>query len=246
MIGLPLFRGQLPVFLELAAPEKAAYILPEARGIDPEPIRRLIEHGMVVSDTPHLPAAFNWKLVATNLARSIRTCGRRDLAGSLAVAIAEESAAAVSRLVPLDPGFRLVGYRDSLRRKCGGIALSALHASTYDLPHDLLRQLSAEGHMTSNPTCETFNEETLLRLLETYTSAPAAPVGETIQRDDFRHSVIQEPGSGKFSYAGGTKPQNRTTPARFVPDPTCRESGKLTSPRGSQCHESSRPRFASG
>jgi hypothetical protein len=80
----------------------------ETKDIDLEPIRHIIEYGIAGPDSPR-SRLFNWKLVATNLARSIRTYVRRDpaLADALALAVAEDSSAAVSRLAPLDPGFHL-------------------------------------------------------------------------------------------------------------------------------------------
>jgi hypothetical protein len=122
--ALPGYRDQLKRFLEDAAPDLAAWLQPDVKTIDLDPVARLWTS---LGFAP-LPADFDWPLVASNYARTIRNHVKRDpaLRDQLAIALQQDSHDFDQRF---GPGFDLAGYRKFLQDKCGTLQLSAMHAS---------------------------------------------------------------------------------------------------------------------
>ena len=204
------YQDQLTCFVKEAAPFIADWMKPETREVDLGPIER-----MWIGDP--LPNDFDWTLVAKNYARTIRNFVKNDpaLGQALSVALQQEQADSLARLLPLDPGFELVNYRDYLQKKCAQLQLSAMHATAYDrrmtlwsvfvpqsareaapvrdLPRELLRRLRMEGHVTN--VREDYETE---ELREGYQSSPVNPVLEILARN-LLTVVLGDPGSGKTS-----------------------------------------------
>ncbi len=204
------YQDQLTRFVKEAGPFIADWMKSETREVDLGPIER-----MWIGDP--LPNDFDWTLVAKNYARAIRNFVKNDpaLGQALSVALQQEQADSLARLLPLDPGFELAKYRDYLQKKCAQLQLSAMHATAYDrrmtlwsvfvaqsareaapvrdLPRELLRRLRMEGHVTN--VREDYETE---ELREGYQSSPVNPVLEILARN-LLTVVLGDPGSGKTS-----------------------------------------------
>jgi GTPase SAR1 family protein len=218
------YYEQLKRLIEYAAPDITAWLQPETKEVDLEPVRRMWE-GLQLDP---LPEDFGWSLVASNYARDIRSLIKKDpeLRAQLAsvqrdqmIAAQEQANQSLRRIAPPDHGFDLNGYREFLRAKCGQLQLAVMHKTAYDrqielwsvfvpqsaresvpvpeIPRDVLRQLRQEGQIADKSSSLT-DDEALSRVREQYNSSPVRPVMEVL-KSETRVVVLGDPGSGKTS-----------------------------------------------
>ncbi len=130
--AIPGYHDQLQRLIEYATPDIAGWLDPDTKEMDLGPVERM--WGGLGLDP--LPDGFDWMLLSKSYARDIRKYVKSDpaLRGVLNTALLErqteiqqESAESLSRKAGLNPGFDLAGYRDSLRKKCALLQLSAMH-----------------------------------------------------------------------------------------------------------------------